>query len=68
MTRQEAIDVANDMAFMACIWIDDEGNEINDLVKFAQIIFEKGRQQGMKQERALWELAKTSQELGGYDL
>jgi hypothetical protein len=64
MKRQEAIDVANDMAFMACIWIDDEGNEINDLVKFAQIIFEKGRQQGMKQERALWELAKTSQEIG----
>lgn len=68
MTRQEAIDVANDMAFMACIWIDDEGNEINDLVKFAQIIFEKGRQQGMKQEHALWQLAKTSQEIGGYDL
>lgn len=64
MKRQEAIDVANDMAFMASIWIDDEGNEINDLVKFAQIIFEKGRQQGMKQERALWELAKTSQEIG----
>jgi hypothetical protein len=25
--------------------------------------FERGRQQGMKQERALWELAKNSQEL-----
>ena len=64
MKRQEIIDAANDMAFMASIWIDDEGNEINDLVKFAQIIFEKGRQQGMKQERALWKLAKTSQEIG----
>ena len=28
-----------------------------------ELAFEAGRQQGMKQERALWELAKTSQEL-----
>ena len=27
--------------------------------------FERGRQQGMKQERALWELARTSQEIEG---
>ena len=31
---------------------------------FAEIVFEKGRQQGMKQEHALWQLAKTSQEIG----
>ena len=38
MTRDEVLKLANDMAFMACIWIDDEGNEVNDLVKFAQLV------------------------------
>lgn len=38
MDKQQVIDIANDMAFMACIWIDDEGNEINDLVEFANRI------------------------------
>jgi hypothetical protein len=28
--------------------------------------FEKGRQQGMKQERALWNLAASSEEIGSY--
>ena len=36
MTREEAIDLANDMAFMACIWIDDNSNEVNDVVKLIQ--------------------------------
>lgn len=44
MTREEAIELANDMAFMACIWIDDEGNEVNDLVKFAQLVAAKERE------------------------
>ena len=34
------------------------------LRSFAQLAFEKGRQQGMKQERALWELSKSTQEIG----
>ncbi len=44
MTKEDIIDIANDIAFMACIWIDDEGNEINDLVKFAQLIEAKERE------------------------
>jgi hypothetical protein len=44
MTKDEVIKLANDMAFMACIWIDDEGNEINDLVKFANLVADKARQ------------------------
>lgn len=36
------------------------------LITFAELAFEKGRLQGMAQERALWELSKTSQEIG-YD-
>ena len=32
-------------------------------IEAVELAFEAGRQQGMKQERALWELAKTSQEL-----
>ena len=31
---------------------------------FAELVFEKGRQQGMKQENALWKLSQTSQEIG----
>ena len=42
MTRDEAIQLANDMAFMACIWIDDEGNEVNDLVKLIQSSYAAG--------------------------
>lgn len=38
MNREEAIKLANDMAFMASIWVDDQGNEVNDLVKFAQLV------------------------------
>ena len=30
--------------------------------------FERGRQQGMKQERALWELAESSREIGDVEL
>lgn len=41
MTRDEVLKLANDMAFMACIWIDDESNEVNDLVKFAQLVASK---------------------------
>lgn len=41
MLRDDVLKIANDMAFMACIWIDDEGNEVNDLVKFAQLVASK---------------------------
>jgi hypothetical protein len=44
MKREEAIKLANEMAFMACIWVDDEGNEINDLVKFAKLVAAKERE------------------------
>lgn len=44
------------------LWIDAHrpGGELD---KFFEMAFEAGRQQGMKQERALWQLAKTSQEI-----
>lgn len=38
MTREEAIKLANDMAVFGTIWIDDQGNEVNDLVAFAQLV------------------------------
>lgn len=44
MNREEAIKLANDMAFMASIWVDDEGNEVNDLVKFAKLVAAKERE------------------------
>jgi hypothetical protein len=38
---------------------------VEPLERFASLIFEQGRQQGMKQEHALWMLAKTGQEIEG---
>jgi hypothetical protein len=35
-----------------------------EIQAFAKMCFEKGRQQGMKQERALEKLAETSREIG----
>lgn len=40
MTEDEIINVANNMAFMACIWIKDESNEFKDMIKFGQQIAE----------------------------
>jgi hypothetical protein len=34
-----------------------------DIVERLSAEFERGRQQGMQQERALWELAKSTQEI-----
>jgi endonuclease III len=59
MTRDEIIEIARS--------VNIHKFRAKNLEKFVEIIFEKGRQQGMKQERALWKLAETSQELGGYD-
>jgi hypothetical protein len=38
MKREDIIKLANDMAFFASIWIDEDSNEINDLVKFAKLV------------------------------
>ena len=37
-TRDEVIAMANEMAFMASIWIDDDGNEVKDLIKFVELV------------------------------
>ncbi len=37
---------------------------IEAAIAFAELLFEKGLQLGMKQERVLWELSKSSQEIG----
>jgi len=44
MNRQEVIDIANQIAFFASIWVDDDGNEINDLVKFANLVVARERE------------------------
>lgn len=44
MTRDEAIELANDMAFMASIWIDDNSDEVNDVVKLIQNAAAKERE------------------------
>lgn len=45
MQRDEVLKIANDMAFMANIWIDDECDEVNDLVKFANLVAAKARKE-----------------------
>ena len=44
MTREDIIKVANDMAFFASIWIDEDSNEVNDIVKFAKLVAAKERE------------------------
>ena len=42
--REVVINLANDMALFASIWVDDGGDEINDLVKFAKLVAAKERE------------------------
>lgn len=67
-----------DLAVMACLLEDGELGQLATLLsryeetirgaeKANQEAFEKGRQQGMRQERALWELARIGQEMGWGD-
>lgn len=60
MTRDEIIE----MARQAGIVFDDRAFPFYEA--FAKLCFEKGRQQGTKQENALWKLAETSRDIG-YD-
>lgn len=46
-----------------CKWHTDKNLQVEPVDKIAAS-FEEGRQQGMKQERALWQLAASSQEIG----
>jgi hypothetical protein len=57
MTREDIIKLANDMDFFASIWIDEDSNEVNDLVKFAKLVAEAEREA----------CAKVCEELGVKD-
>ena len=41
----------------------EAGFDSAHLTRFAELVFEQGRQEGMKQERALWTLTKLGQEI-----
>jgi hypothetical protein len=70
MTQEEIIEMARQAGAeifghpdFATICVN--GQDAHDFVEtFAKLAFEKGRLQGISQERALWELSKTSQEIG----
>lgn len=38
LNEDEILDIANDMAFMACIWIKDDSNEFKDMIHFAKLV------------------------------
>ena len=44
MTQDEIIDIANEMAFMASIWIEDDSNEFKDMITFAKLVAAKERE------------------------
>lgn len=44
MTQDEILKIANDMAFMASIWIEDDSNEFKDMIKFAKLVADKERE------------------------
>jgi hypothetical protein len=55
-----------DMARQAGAWPELSETPVKDvafLKRFAELVFEQGRQEGMKQERALWTLTKVGQEI-----
>lgn len=44
ITRQDVIDIANEIYLDDCIWVDDSDSKpINDLVKFAKLVAAKER-------------------------
>lgn len=51
MTNDEILDIANDMAFMACIWIKDDSNEFKDMVHFAKLVANAASAKAVKSER-----------------
>lgn len=57
MTQDDVIEMA-EQAGAVHYW------HMSKLEAFAKLAFEKGRQQGMQQERALWQLSKSTQEIG----
>ena len=48
MTKEEVIDLANQMALFGSIWINDDGNVINDLVQFANLVADFERRACLK--------------------
>lgn len=58
LSDEEIIKLANDMAFMACIWIEDDSNEFKDMIAFAKLVAEEAA----KREREA--CAKICDELG----
>ena len=74
MTQDDVIDMARHIASTFGTRMCDENGDthgeelyamgIEDIVETIKLAFEKGRQQGMQQERALWQLSKSTQEIG----
>ena len=55
-----------DMARQAGAWPELSETPVKDvafLTRFAALVFEQGKQEGMKQEHALWKLARLGQEI-----
>ena len=44
MTQDEILKIANDMAFMGSIWIEDDSDVFKDMIKFAKLIAAKERE------------------------
>ena len=62
MTRDDVIDMGVQAGIHREVLV--LGRNLELLTDFAKLAFEKGRQQGIQQERALWELSKSTQEIG----
>jgi len=62
MTQEDIIRMARE----ASVWLDHSNKpekHMDFLKRFAAFVFEHGRQEGMKQERALWPLTKLGREV-----
>jgi hypothetical protein len=65
MTQEDIIRMAREAGI--CTWLNPPDDVTERIERFAELVradaFEQGRQEGMKQERALWELTKLGQEI-----
>lgn len=51
LNEDEILDIANDMAFMACIWIKDDSSEFKDMIAFAKLVATAASDKAVKIER-----------------
>ena len=54
MTKEDIIEIANNMNFMDSIWIQDDSKELKDLIAFAELVAQHEREECAKIAEKEW--------------